>query len=65
MPIYEYQCEDCSKDFELLIMRRSEADNQVCPSCSSANVHRKMSAFARPGGGGGCGDNCTCSTPST
>lgn len=51
MPIYEYHCNDCSRDFELLVMRYSEADKQTCPSCESADIQRKMSSFAAQGAG--------------
>lgn len=50
MPIYEYHCNDCDKDFELLVMRHAEADKQVCPTCKSESVQRKISAFAAQGG---------------
>ena len=59
MPIYEYHCNDCDKDFELLVMRHAEADKQVCPNCQSHSVQRKMSAFAAQGGGNaGAGASC-------
>ena len=63
MPIYEYHCNNCDKEFDLLIMRRAEADQQICPNCESADVHRKISAPASSGGAS-C-DNCSCNTPST
>lgn len=51
MPLYEYQCQDCGKIFELL-RRFSEADKDVvCPECESENVERILSGFAT----GGCG----------
>ena len=65
MPIYEYLCESCGQNYEQL-RRMSEADNSLqCPSCSSSDVHRKLSAFATtsgspdsaPSAGGGCGMN--------
>lgn len=50
MPIYEYQCEDCGRNFELL-RRMSEADDGVkCPLCESERVKRQVSAFAARGG---------------
>ena len=51
MPIYEYHCEDCGKDFECLILG---GDTPECACCSSRNVNRLMSAcgFVSKGGGG-------------
>lgn len=41
MPIYEYHCETCGKDFECLIFG---SDVPECKSCSSKEVNRLMSA---------------------
>ena len=40
MPIYEYHCEKCNKDFECLVFGSESPD---CPSCSSTDVCRLMS----------------------
>ena len=45
MPIYEYQCRDCSHHFERLV-RSQDATVVSCPSCQSANLERLLSAFA-------------------
>ena len=75
MPIYEYVCLDCKKEYEIL--RSFDESNQPikCDECGGENVRRKLSlAFAHSGGssvsdmgggGGGCsscaGGNCsTC-----
>jgi putative FmdB family regulatory protein len=51
MPLYEYQCENCGKVFELL-RRMSESDRGIeCPACHSKNVDRQFSTFSA----GGCG----------
>lgn len=51
MPIYEYHCEKCGKDFECLIMG---SDQPVCSDCDSTDVKRLMSAcgFVSKGEGG-------------
>ncbi len=50
MPIYEYRCEKCKKDFECLVFRQ---DEQVdCPHCNSKKVNRLMSGFAHKSAGG-------------
>lgn len=40
MPIYEYSCDSCGHEFELLI-RSSETP--ACPTCESAELTRKLS----------------------
>jgi len=44
MPIYEYRCTSCGKEFEVLVRGSSPAPQ--CPSCSSSELHKKLSAFA-------------------
>lgn len=41
MPIYEYHCEDCHKNFESLVFGN---ESPGCPFCNSENVLKKMSA---------------------
>lgn len=51
MPIYEYQCDQCNKKFEILVIGR---DKPVCPICGREDVRRLMSAcgFVSKGSGG-------------
>ncbi len=42
MPIYEYHCKKCDKDFEYLVFRKNEKVH--CPECNGKNVKRLMSA---------------------
>lgn len=68
MPIFEYKCAECGKQFEAIVMGSREAE---CPSCKSKELEQQMSTFAArtqssapstmpcgaPGGscgGGGC-----------
>ena len=41
MPIYEYRCNDCGKEFEELILGNEE--NISCPECKSSKVTRLLS----------------------
>jgi putative FmdB family regulatory protein len=52
MPIYEYACPDCGKEFEAL-QKFSDDPIRVCPSCQKENVRKKISAssFVLKGGG--------------
>jgi putative FmdB family regulatory protein len=44
MPIYEYVCAHCRRQFEKLVRRFGE--EVVCPSCASASVDKQLSVFA-------------------
>jgi len=43
MPIYEYQCDKCSKKFEALIFSAGDENNLKCPQCGSGEFHRLVS----------------------
>lgn len=43
MPVYEYSCEGCGHDLELLVMGSAKP---VCPDCGSKKLQRKFSTFA-------------------
>jgi putative FmdB family regulatory protein len=55
MPIYEYECRDCDKPFEELILRKSDEAEVRCPKCKGKRVEKLVSrpAAARSGGDGG------------
>ncbi len=44
MPIYEFHCEDCGKNFESLIMISSALDDLTCKYCNSSNIKKMISA---------------------
>ena len=70
MPIYEYRCAACGKDFERFVQSGGTA--VACPACESPEVKRTLSVVAfktsggfvpssMPAGGGGCcGGGCAC-----
>jgi putative FmdB family regulatory protein len=51
MPIYEYTCDDCGKNFERLVFGSEIPD---CPSCDGKKVKKMMSTcgFLSKGAGG-------------
>jgi len=51
MPIYEFHCDDCERDSEVLV-RSSEWKGTPCPHCGSTRLEKKFSTFAAAGGGG-------------
>jgi putative FmdB family regulatory protein len=66
MPIYEFHCEKCEKDSEILV-RSSHWEGSRCPHCGSTKLAKKLSVFASSGGGeseaGACGNpkgSCGC-----
>ena len=43
MPIYEYACQDCGKEFETLVRTGTVAQ---CPNCQSTRLEKQLSVFA-------------------
>jgi len=47
MPIYEYHCDDCAKELELLVPNsRAQPD---CPHCGGKKLTKLLSTFAAKG----------------
>jgi len=63
MPIYEFHCEKCECDSEVLV-RSTDWKGTKCPKCGSARLSKKLSTFASGGGGADEGPACT-SEPSS
>ena len=65
MPIYEYHCDACNKDFEELVFGDAVP---ACPHCGARTTHKLMSRCAFAAGGsdgemtvpssGGAGGGC-------
>ncbi|MDR3320702.1 MAG: zinc ribbon domain-containing protein [Desulfovibrio sp.] len=53
MPIYEYVCEKCKREFEEIVFDKG---NPSCPDCSSGKTRRLISLPARYSGGSGDDD---------
>ena len=63
MPIFEFNCDSCDTEFEILVQSKGEIS---CPDCSSTNLTKRFSTFAtsgqetalrdQPGPCGTCGD---------
>lgn len=43
MPIYEFECGSCGHRFDRL-QKLSDADPTVCPACTAAQLHRRLTA---------------------
>ncbi len=48
MPLYEYECPACGRDFERRVSV-SESDSQSCPHCGSPYTKRKLSKISVKG----------------
>lgn len=71
MPIYEFDCRTCDREFEELVP--FDASAVACPDCGSTDTGRRLSTFQRvrvkaaagapasaprSGHGGCCGGSC-------
>jgi putative FmdB family regulatory protein len=70
MPIYEFHCQKCGADSEVLVRSR-RWEGTPCPKCGSTKLAKKLSVFASGAGGptsgpAECGGNpascCRCGT---
>jgi putative FmdB family regulatory protein len=67
MPIFEYICQDCGKEFEVIVRNR---DATQCPKCHGTKLEQKLSVFAVASGGSSfesrmpsSGGGCACGDP--
>jgi putative FmdB family regulatory protein len=45
MPLYEYRCGECAKEFEALVLP-SFGNVPACPACGSSKLEQLLSAFS-------------------
>jgi putative FmdB family regulatory protein len=70
VPIYEYRCQECEREFEQLVIGGTVVS---CPACGASRVMRRLSLFqarrespvasgvpVARAGGGCCGGGCGC-----
>ena len=43
MPIFEYVCQDCGKQFEAIVQGSTQAQ---CPACRGSKLEQQLSVFA-------------------
>ncbi len=48
MPLFEFRCAPCARDFELLVRGSEQA---VCPHCGSESLEKLLSEAAPPAAG--------------
>jgi len=49
MPLFEYECRACGRQFEYLTR---DGQSPSCPSCRGADLRKLLSVFAVSGGSG-------------
>jgi len=59
MPIYEFHCEDCGADHEVLV-RSTKWQGTPCPACGSVRLTKQLSSFASAVAGEGGGESAAC-----
>ncbi|MBF0528279.1 MAG: zinc ribbon domain-containing protein [Deltaproteobacteria bacterium] len=62
MPIYEFCCGQCGKEFEEIV--RSSTEKVTCPGCQSQEVQKQMSkvSFKSSGKFTGSSSSSSCSS---
>ncbi|MEW6302901.1 MAG: zinc ribbon domain-containing protein [Verrucomicrobiota bacterium] len=58
MPLYEFHCDHCRKDSEILV-RSTQWEGTPCPHCGSTRLVKKLSVFASSPGSGDDAPACT------
>ena len=46
MPIYEYGCRLCGKEFQYLVLKKKDEENLSCPRCSGRDLKKLVSRVA-------------------
>jgi putative FmdB family regulatory protein len=46
MPIYEFICNKCNRNFEDFVLSAQKIDGIRCPSCGSRDVKKQFSMFS-------------------
>ena len=46
MPIYEYLCQLCGREFQYLILKKDDEENVSCPKCKGRDLKKSVSRVA-------------------
>jgi putative FmdB family regulatory protein len=58
MPIYDYQCNDCGKTYDVFHKGKEIVEDIVCPSCGSLN-HKKLMSVTQISMGNNSAPSCS------
>jgi len=61
MPLFEYHCDSCDKQVEILVRNREQPH---CPDCGTDRLQKLLSAPARPASGDSLPIASSCPPPS-
>jgi len=61
MPLFEFHCPACGKDFDELVQLTDDISAVACPACGGTTVERKLSVFAAHSTSGA--QRCPLSSP--
>jgi len=50
MPMYEYVCKACGKDFVVQQPTTAKVEETACPFCNERQAEKKISSFSSKGG---------------
>jgi putative FmdB family regulatory protein len=45
MPVYDYKCKNCNKEFELVLTFAEREQLVTCPHCGSTDVEQEATKF--------------------
>ena len=66
MPIYEYRCTECGKEFEQFVRSIAKQTAPACPKCGGGNVHKAISLIGASGKSGSSGfSDASCAPTGT
>jgi putative FmdB family regulatory protein len=46
MPLYEYECQDCGREFEKMVRFSETSLLPECPQCHSRHTRKQIAVFA-------------------
>ena len=46
MPLYEYQCQTCGREFQYLVLKKEDEVNARCPECKGRDLKKLVSRVA-------------------
>jgi len=60
MPIYEYRCGECGREFSRLVAMSTPDEDIECPHCGARAAERLISTFFGGAGGSGSAGRDSC-----
>ncbi len=63
MPLYEYRCEACDREFEAYKRPSENSEREPCPSCGKDSLRMGLSLFRARGGSPAAGGSSCGSGP--